>query len=398
MKLVLKALPVAIMAAMAVVAQAGGLQVSSSNPQSFTFHGDGDLLYVKPGNQGEIWFKNEPSGDPGNLQPWQDVYCDSRWLNLDSPDYDVRLSCTATTGSVEYLQRLQSFMRSCAFSGDVPIWVINDDFMDEWVAQPALLDDLASQVLTYAVDDLPEPTFIFNLSRWSNDAESLRRRLSADLPRPTISGYFADGNMIGAPFRGWAYIVCDEETIPEHYRGQAAVSWLHNRFGQIPVIISPAQPDFQQNMVWLGCGAAGVWFRPLPDAVTVGNTHGALHIRATSVYLNRFGNAHMALKSNPEHEVLQFAMEADGVAWSGVMKVGTEKARLPVPEYMQGRVVAGNWFNPATDENVIEPLTTATEETITVQPPSGSLWAYSLSLTSNAPDTESTVTAITELF
>ncbi len=397
MKITLPLLTLACLFGAVPLAHCAGQSVSTPDPTALAFQGEGDRLYVYPGNNGPLWFSSTPQEDPGNLEPWQDVYCDARWLDLESPDYEFHIADTSTTGAQEYWQRMEQYIGNCTINGNLPIWRITDDFVETWQAQPHILDDTTSHARHYYLQDLLDPTFVISTTQPAAETLRLCNQLRDRLPGWAVGVHVNPSNLAVTPPRGWSFVICDEEAIPEAHRGQSAVSWVRSKFGQLPVILSPIRPDFQRDMVWLGSGSSGIWFRPLPDKGTAANAHGAIHMRATSVYLNRFGNDQVKLSVIPDHNALNLTLNAEA-GWASIITAKSHQLKIPLPAQLQGKVITGNWFNPATDENIIEPLTTLSGDVLTVSPPSESLWAYSLSLSTVAPDTQSTTSAIKELF
>jgi hypothetical protein len=286
---------------------------------------------------------------------------------------------------------MDSYVIDCTYSGAYSLWVITDSMVDIFRGNPGLADDITSRIHQYNADDMIAPTLLFETSNWSPDHQELLSILRQGLAGLPVGVHFTSLNQDALPRRGWGFAVVDEEIVPESFRGQSASSWIHREFGQVPAIISPAHPDFLRDTVWLSCGSAGIFYRSLAPVGSAANTVEAIHLRASSTFMARFGQT-MHLEPRPPHPDILFALEGENAA-AWVIQGRTASVSGSLPVGLDGHTVSGTWFNPATDDNNIEPVTTAAAE-ITLNPPSDALWVYSLVRTDQAADTATTVSAI----
>jgi len=371
------------------------LSISESDSRYFG-HGPGRIqFWVRPGNEGTLWFRDEPTSHPSNLEAWQDDYCRARWLQVDDSGYQYHPNDADTSRTRAYWTRIDHWVNTISISGNMPFWFVNDQLLERELRQPGTLDELTSHAIRYSERDLVTPTIVLDVAEWKPGYGNLKQKISRGMRGQPVGIRITRQNYQSVPPRGWSYVIIDEELIPETYRGQAAAAWVHSRYGQVAVMVSPAQPEFLREMIWLTTGIAGIFYRPLDPPGTANNHTQAIHLRASSTFLNRF-EAPMQLALKPLTGSALFSLVDESKSLANVFPSDTTTTVVSLPTWMRGRVIGKSWFNPATDENIVQPLTTATAE-LTLSPPSRASWVHNILVSSYAADTETTVSAITPL-
>lgn len=357
---------------------AAGLRPSETEPTRLAWISDPQTLYVRPGNSGALLFNDAATSPPSNLQPWQDEYCNATWIDLDSPEYTTRLTAQFDEKTTQSAwTRLESWMGSLAFNGTALFWIIDDDFVYRSQTEPALVDRLTSQIARYARRGIPEPALILQPSSRTPDCVRLIDRLRDNGFNGMIGARFTNLNQSYLPVHGWDFIVYDTSIIPETYRGQAAAGWVRSRHGEVPVILAPSDFNFQRDMVWIASGAAGIWYPTLP-ATPKDNAAAAVHLRAATTFLNRFPGTWLSLAPRPSHPAFNFVLEDRGRSWAAFIPSTAPPVSIPAPAGLAGKLVGSTWYNPATDQTIIQPLTRL-PAVISVQRPDANLWIYTLS-------------------
>lgn len=352
---------------------------SQSNPTRFAWLSDPQTLYLRPGNSGELLFKDAPTSRPSNLLPGQDEYTNAIWMDLDSPDYDVRVTAEFDASSTQSAwTRLEREMASLAFTGTAAFWVFDDDFISRYETTPALADQLTSQVARYIHRGIPSPAIILNPTNWSPAFANLLNQLRHNADNLIVGAHITSKNHQHVPLRGWDFIVYDVHLVPETYRGQAAATWVQSRHGAIPIVLAPADYDFQRDIIWIGSGVAGIWYPPLPEEPAE-NAAAAAHLRASTTFLNRFPATWLPLAPRPAHPAFNFTLEDPGKDWAAIIPSNAAAVSIPAPAGFAGKFVGSAWFNPATDQTIIQPLTRL-PSVISVQCPDANLWIYTLSI------------------
>ena len=392
-----------IVCAQSTPAAAAQLRISPDSPTLLAGRRSPQLLYVRPGNSGALIMTDSQTSDPSHLQSWQDVYCNAQQFYLAASDYETTPASSTRNTRPQYWERLESWMTGMALDGQIPIWVADREFARAWKGEPALLDDVCSAAVQMAKSRLGAPALVLDLGSDipTRDyvAEKLRTlgypgligarfRKSAEWPAQARDGASA----AGVREMRWDFVVADEAAIPEHYRGQAAAAWVRSRSGQVPTIIAPNHYDMRREVVWVGCGVAGFWYPPLPAADPAKAESDATNLRASTAFFNRFGLNPPGLTLRPVRGI-DFSLETSGSTWAGFVPAGSDDFDIETPAGLAGRGAGRSWYNPATDQTIILPLTQV-QSKLRVSPPDQNLWVYMLLASSHQADTATTVTAI----
>lgn len=371
---------------------AAELQYSSGDPRHFSFLRDKELVFVEPGNTGIELFVRGGSRDAGALRPWQDTGCNARAVYLESPLYHFhpqdRDNGPDTDG---YWTRLDHFVRAASMQGMLSLFVVDDDFINTWQTHPHIADELTSRLLAYRTQSFSQPAVVYKTSTWGNREQALYARLQGPQPAALSGSYYSANPQTARGPAGFAIV--EETRVPEPYRGQAISTWLRRTYGQMPVIVACHKPDFLRELAWIASGVNGIWY-PSMAATPAENERQWRHIRASSAFYNRFASP-VRLAPRSPHPSLLFALHTHtgDVCWG--LQSGAHATGLSIPAALAGATTRGVWFNPATDENILQPLAIA-PPTINLAPPGDGTWLYSLTPANRAAETATTVSAITD--
>jgi hypothetical protein len=290
---------------------------------------------------------------------------------------------------------MAGWMSSMSADGSLAFWIIDERFLELYSAEPLLADTIASVTHRLAQLDISYPSLVIETSSGRTGAARLVARLR-ELGFPGAIGVHWNRNTgPKCPIQSPDFVICDEELIPEHYRGQAAAAWVHSRAGQLPVVLSPARIDFLRDVVWLACGGAGIWYRPLPPVTSPENSSQAIQLRASTAFFNRFEGGVITMATRWDADRFMFSLQDFQKNWAAVIPAGSAATVIPAPAGFAGHPVAQNWYNPATDQTIIRPLTRL-PASVSVQPPDANLWVYSISAAMPGAEDRTTVTAIRE--
>ncbi len=371
------------------------LRPSQTEPDRLAWLADPQTIYVRPGNFGLFLFRDEETSDPANLLPTQDEYSNAIAVTLVAADYHVSLSDEDSQTTRPYLDRLQGWMESLAWTGQMPVLTVTDDFMAEYERKPEIADKLTSSIQKLSELRLPPPAVVIDVSTWGDDIAALITQWRRKLPSMLIGLRLTKGTLTLPRTTRFDFVLCDEELIPEHYRGQAAAQWVQGQAGQVPVILSPMGYDFFRDVVWISCGVAGIWYRPLPSEETA-QVAAAVQLRASTTFLNRFWKTFLPLATKPGHPTFLFALEETGAGWAGVLQASAAAFNFSAPAGLAGKLVGRSWYNPATDQTIIQPLTRL-PATVSVQSPDANQWIYTITAVDSAAATQTTITEIQQL-
>lgn len=369
---------------------------SQTDPTRLAWFTDPQTIYVRPGNFGLLLFRDGETSDPANLLPTQDEYSNALGVTLVSTDYHVSPGGDSQSSTKPYLDRLNGWMEGLAWAGQLPVLTVTDEFMVELKNHPHIADSLTSNIQMLSEFRLPPPAILVDVTSWDDDVDGLIDLWRRDLPSMSIGLRLTSNTLTFPRERRFEFVVCEEELIPEHFRGQAAAQWVQSQAGQVPVILSPIDYDFFRDVIWISCGAAGLWYRPLPEGQGPAQVAAAVRLRASTTFLNRFHKTFLPLTTKPGHSAFLFCLEETGRNWAGILPPATDDFDFPAPEGLAGKLVGQSWYNPATDQTIIQPLTRL-PATVSVRPPDANQWIYNITALDSAGISHTTITAIQQL-
>lgn len=370
-------------------------QLSAGDPTRLRFAHDPQAAIFSPGNSGRASFHTTVTRQAANFAYGEERQTDGQVIHLYESNYEFSPAGAdaESTRPAGYWLRLTAsifeagrygVMTDCRVTSALATELRNHD-----ISWPMFAQVFAAKL----GNDAAPPMFSLELPS-NTEAASVLKAFDAALPRALV-GYVCRRESDFEPARRGDFAVVNDAAIPPQYAGQATLSYLRAKLGQMPILLETDRPQIFRELFWLGSGAAGIQYGNALST-TGSKDHRAAwrNIRSLSSIPRRFGGK-FRLAPELAQRGMFGAIIADGFMFA-VFPLRNFNGDMQLPANAEDRPeFIATWYNLLTDENIVMPRVPAPRSgKLHLTTPSGDPWIYFHAFMPASSDANSTMTLI----